>query len=65
MTVLAAAALIGFAFLRRKRMLPSDLQVDMKAVEVEASRFMDQDFFKSIQEQLVKNEDQSKGEKDG
>jgi hypothetical protein len=46
-------------------MLPPDLQVDMKAVEVEASRFMGQNFFKSVQEQLVKNEDQSEGEKDG
>jgi hypothetical protein len=65
LAVIATGALIGFAFLRRKRMLPPDLQVDMKAVEVEASRFMGQNFFKSIQEQLVKNEDQSEGEKDG
>jgi hypothetical protein len=64
-TAIAASALIGFVYLRRKRMLPPDLQVDMKAVEVEASRFMGQNFFKSIQEQLVKNQDQSEGEKDG
>ncbi|HEV2120385.1 MAG TPA: hypothetical protein VGS11_09830 [Candidatus Bathyarchaeia archaeon] len=64
-TMIAASALIGFVFLRRKRMLPPHLQVDMEAVDVEASRFMDQDFFKSIQEQLAKNKDPLEGEKHG
>jgi hypothetical protein len=59
------SALVGFRFLRRKKMLPPHLQVDLKAVEVEASRFMGQDFFRSIQEQLVKNKDSAQGEKDG
>jgi len=63
--VIAAGSLIGFTFLRRKRMLPPHLQVDLKAVDVEASRFMGQDFFKSIQEQLVKNKDPAQGEKVG
>jgi hypothetical protein len=63
--VIGVGALVGFRFLRRKRMLPPHLQVDLKAVEVEASRFMGQDFFRSIQEQLVKNKDSAQGEKDG
>jgi len=62
---IVAGALIGFTFLKRKRMLPPHLQVDLKDVDVEASRFMGQDFFKSIQEQLVKNNDSAQGEKDG
>jgi hypothetical protein len=63
--VIGVGALVGFRFLRRKRVLPPHLQVDLKAVEVEASRFMGQDFFRSIQEQLVKNKDSAQGEKDG
>ncbi len=63
--VIVAGALIGFAFLKRKKMLPPHLQVDLKDVDVEASRFMGQDFFKSIQEQLSKNKDSAPGEKDG
>jgi len=63
--VIAAGALIGFAFLRRKRVLPPHLQVNLKDVDVEASRFMGQGFFKSIQEQLSKNKDSTPGEKDG
>jgi hypothetical protein len=62
---IVAGALIGVAFLKRKKMLPPHLQVDLKDVEVEASRFMGQDFFRSIQEQLVKNKDSAQGEKDG
>ncbi len=62
---IVAGALIGVAFLRRKKMLPPHLQVDLKDVEVEASRFMGQAFFRSIQEQLVKNRDSAQGEKDG
>jgi hypothetical protein len=57
--------MIGFTFLRRKKMLPPHLQVDMNDVDVEASRIMGQDFFRSIQEQLVKNKDPAQGEKDG
>ncbi len=63
--VIGVGALIGFRFLRQKRMLPPHLQVDLKAVDVEASRFMGQDFFRSVQEQLVKNKDSAQGEKDG
>jgi hypothetical protein len=62
---IAASAMIGFTFLRRKKMLPPHLQVDMNDVDVEASRIMGQDFFRSIQEQLVKNKDPAQGEKDG
>jgi len=62
---IVAGALIGFTFLKRKKMLPPHLQVDLKDVDVEASRFMGQDFFRSIQEQLVKNKDSAQGEKDG
>ncbi len=63
--VTAAGALIGFALLKRKRVLPPHLQVNLKDVDVEASRFMGQDFFKSIQEQLSKNKDSAPGEKHG
>jgi hypothetical protein len=65
LAMIGVGALVGFRFLRRKRVLPPHLQVDLKAVEVEASRFMGQDFFRSIQEQLVKNKDSAQGEKDG
>jgi hypothetical protein len=63
-TVIAASGLIGFVFLRRKRMLPLHLQVDLKSVDVEAQRFMGGGFFRSIQEQLVRKKDSTKGEKD-
>ncbi len=63
--VTVAGVLVGFAFLKRKRVLPPHLQVNLKDVEVEASRFMGQDFFKSIQEQISKNKDSAQGEKDG
>jgi hypothetical protein len=63
-TVIAAGGLMGFVFLRRKRMLPPHLQVDLKAVDVEARRFMGADFFRSIQEQLVRKKDSTKGKKD-
>jgi hypothetical protein len=63
-TVIAASGLIGFVFLRRKRVLPPHLQVDLKAVDVEAQRFMGAHFFRSIQEQLVRKKDSTKGEKD-
>lgn len=63
-TVIAAGGLMGFVFLRRKRMLPPHLQVDMKAVDVEAQRFMGADFFRSIREQLVRKKDSTQGEKD-
>jgi hypothetical protein len=62
---IAASAMIGFAFLRRKKILPPHLQVDMNSVDDEASRIMSQDFFRSIREQLVKNKDSAQGEKDG
>jgi hypothetical protein len=63
-TVIAASGLIGFVFLRRKRMLPLHLQVDLKAVDVEAQRFMGAHFFRSIREQLVRKKDSTQGEKD-
>jgi len=63
-TVIAAGGLMGFVFMRRKRVLPPHLQVDLKAVDVEARRFMGADFFRSIQEQLVRKKDSTKGEKD-
>jgi len=63
--VIGVGALIGFRFLRRKKMLPPHLQVDLNSVDDEASRFMSQDFFRSIREQLVKNKDPAQGEKDG
>jgi hypothetical protein len=46
-------------------MLPPHLQVDLNSVDDEASRFMSQDFFRSIREQLVKNKEPAQGEKDG
>jgi hypothetical protein len=63
--VIGVGALVGFRFLRRKRVLPPHLQVDMNSVDDEASRLMSQDFFRSIREQLVKNKDPAQGEKDG
>jgi hypothetical protein len=65
LAVIGVGALVGFRFLRRKRMLPPHLQVDMNSVDDEASRIMSQDFFRSIREQLVKNKDPAQGEKDG
>jgi hypothetical protein len=62
--MIAAGGLLGFVFLRRKRVLPPHLQVDLKAVDVEAQRFMGGGFFRSIQEQLVRKKDSTNGEKD-
>ena len=64
-TVIGASALIGFMFLRRKKMLPPHLQVDLKAVDVEAERLMRRNFFQSIREQLAKKTDTGEGEKNG
>src|SRR5712664_2260462 len=64
-TVIGAGALIGFMFLKRKKMLPPHLQVDLKAVDVEAERLMRRNFFQSIREQLAKKTDTGEGEKNG
>jgi hypothetical protein len=63
--VIPVGALMGFFLQKRKKALPPHLQVDMKAVDVEASKVIGQDFFKSIQEQLVKDKAPVQGEKDG
>src|SRR2546425_11158190 len=63
--VIGVGAVIGFRFLRRKRMLPPHLQVDSEAVNVEAERLMHRDFFRSIREQLAKKRDTGEGEKNG
>jgi hypothetical protein len=65
LAVIGTGALMGFAFSRRKRLLPPHLQVDSKAVETEAQRFMGADFFKSIRKQLEKKKGPVQGEKDG
>jgi hypothetical protein len=65
LAVIGTGALMGFAFSRRKRLLPPHLQVDSKAVEVEAQRFMGADFFKSIRRQLERKKGPVEGEKDG
>jgi hypothetical protein len=56
---IGAAVLILFLFLKRKRILRRQLQVDLTAVGLEARRVMDQDFFKSIQEQLGRKKEDS------
>jgi hypothetical protein len=65
MTMIGAGALIAFIFLKKKKMLPPHLQVDLKAVDVEAERLMHRNFFKSIQGQLAKKRDSGEGEKNG
>jgi hypothetical protein len=52
--IIAGGLLIGSMGMERKRMLPPHLQVDPKAVDVEADRVMNQDFFRSLQKQLEK-----------
>lgn len=52
---IAAALLLGFLLLKRKRTFRHHLQVDLQAVGQEASRFKNQEFFKSIKEQLEKH----------
>ncbi len=59
LAAIAAGALIGFLFLKRKRILRRQLHVDLTAVGLEAHRVMDQDFFKSIQEQLGRKKEDS------
>ncbi len=59
LAAIAAGALIGFLFLKRKRILRRQLHVDLTAVGLEARRVMDQDFFKSIQEQLGRKKEDS------
>ena len=63
--VVGVGAVIGFRFLRRKKMLPPHLQVDSEAVNVEAERLMHRDFFRSIREQLAKKRDTGEGERNG
>ncbi len=58
---IAAWAVLGFVFFQRKRILRHRLQVDLAAVGLEARRVMDQDFFKSIREQLGRKRDESGG----
>jgi hypothetical protein len=65
MAVIPVGALMGFFLQKRKKALPPHLQVDMEAVDVEASKVIGQGFFKSIQEQLVKDKAPVQGEKDG
>ncbi len=62
---IAVGALIGFLFLKRKRILRRQLHVDLTAVGLEANRVMDQDFFKSIQEQLGRKKEDSGEPVDG
>ncbi len=56
---LALAASMGLVvlLLKRKKILRRELQVDLKAVGLEADRVMGQDFFKSIKEQLGKKKE--------
>ena len=49
---IAAGLLVGLLLLRRKRAFRHNLQVDLQAVGQEASRVKNQEFFKSIKEQL-------------
>jgi hypothetical protein len=56
---IGAGVLIVFLFVKRKRILRRQLQVDLTAVGLEARRVMDQDFFKSIQEQLGRKKEDS------
>lgn len=52
--IIAGGTILGSMGIKRKRMLPPHLQVDEKAVDVEADRVMNQDFFRSLQKQLEK-----------
>ncbi len=64
-TVIGAGVVIGFVFLRRKKMLPPHLQVDSQAVNAEAERLMRRNFFQSIREQISKKRESGEGEKSG
>lgn len=54
---LAASAVLVVFLLKKKKVLRRELQVDLKAVGLEADRVMGQDFFKSIKEQLGKKKE--------
>ncbi|HZD13313.1 MAG TPA: hypothetical protein VE177_07335 [Candidatus Binatus sp.] len=60
--IIAGGTILGSMAIKRKRMLPPHLQVDLKEVDAEADRVMNQDFFRSLQKQLDKKD---KGESDG
>lgn len=65
LAAIGAGVLISFLYLKRKRVLRRQLQVDLTAVGLEAKRVMDQDFFKSIQEQLGRRKEDSEESHDG
>jgi hypothetical protein len=52
--VITGGTILGSMGIKRKRMLPPHLQVDTKAVDVEAERVTSQEFFKSLMKQLEK-----------
>jgi len=61
LTAFAAVAgvlLVGLLLLRRKRTFRHHLQVDLQAVGQEASRVKNQEFFKSIKEQLERHREE-------
>lgn len=61
----AAGALGGLLFLKRKRVTRHQLQVDLQAVGREADRVKNQEFFRSVQRQLGRMRDESKEKTDG
>jgi hypothetical protein len=57
--LIAAAAFGFFLAFRRRRVTHARLKIDLEAVKSEAGKIEDQDFFKSIKDQLNKDEERS------
>ncbi len=60
--VIGVGAFLGGLFFRRKKVVRHQLMVDLQAVRREADQVRDQKFFKSVQDQLHRNKNDS-GEK--
>ncbi len=55
--LVGAALLVAVLFLKRRRIFRRELEVDLRAVGLEAQKIENQEFFKSVKEQLTKHRD--------
>lgn len=62
---LAAGIVLGLLLFKKKRVFRRELRVDLQAVGREADRVKNQDFFKSLQEQLTRKKSNSGETSDG
>jgi hypothetical protein len=61
--VIGAITTIGVFFLKRKRIFRKQLDIDLRAVGLEAEKITSQDFFKSVKDQLANKKDEKSTDK--